>query len=125
MQQQIAQTEYHHQAHLHIRRDITPTQGTILDLLLGIVTGTGTGITGPYPSHIHTITKATVRIAHTHTEATSDHTTDALTEALYITITQALIITAATCHTEGRPHTEAHPLPPGIAADLEYILHTN
>ena len=27
----ISQTEYHHWAHLHIERDITPTQGTILD----------------------------------------------------------------------------------------------
>ena len=30
-----------------------------------------------------------------------------------------------TCHTEGHPHIEAHPLTPGIAADLEHVLHTN
>ena len=87
--------------------------------------GTGTGITGPDPSHIPTITEVTVRIAHTHTGATPDHTTDALTEALHIAVTQALIIIATTCHTEGHPHIEAHPLIPGIAADLEHILHIN
>ena len=75
--------------------------------------------TGPDPSHIPVITKVTVRIVHTHTEATPYHTTDALTKALHVTITQALIIIATTCH------TEAHPLTPGITADLEHILHTN
>ena len=64
-------------------------------------------------------------MAHTHTGAAPDHTTDALTEAFHITATQALIVTALTCHTEGHPHKEVHPLTPGIAADLEHILHTN
>ena len=76
-------------------------------------------------SHIPTITAVTVRIAHTPTEATPDHTTDALTEALHITITQALIVTVVTHHTEGRPHTEAHAVTLGIAADLEHVLHKN
>ena len=108
-------TEYHHEAHLHIQRDITPTQGTIIIQLLGIITGTGTSIAGPDPSHTPTITKVTVKIAHTHTGATPDHTTDALTEALHKAMTQALIITTMTCHTEGHPHIEAHPLIPVIA----------
>ena len=64
-------------------------------------------------------------MAHIHTEVTPDHTTNALTEAFHITITQALIITTVTCHTEGCPLTEAHPLTPGIAANLEHVLHTN
>ena len=110
---------------MHVKGDITPTQGTVLDLLLGTITGTGTGITGPDPSHIPTITEVTVRIAHTHTEATPDHTTDALTEALHVAITQALIIIAVTCHTEGCPHIETHPVTPGITVDLEHIPHTN
>ena len=42
-----------------------------------------------------------------------------------VTITQALIVTATTYHTEGCPHAEALPLTPGIAADLEHVLHTN
>ena len=93
--------------------------------ILGIITGTGTGITGPDPSHIPTITKVSVRIAHIHTGATPDHTTNAPTEPLHVAITQALIIIAATCHTEGHPCIEAHLLTSGIAADLEHILHTN
>ena len=96
------------------------TQDTVLDLPLDIITGTGTGITGPDPSHIPAIAAVTVRIAHTHTEATPDHITDTLTEALHITITQALIITTATHHPEGHPHTEAHPHTHGITADLEH-----
>ena len=43
----------------------------------------------------------------------------------YITVTQALIVTAATHHTEGHPHKEAHPLTPKITAELEHVLHTN
>ena len=61
----------------------------------------------------------------THTRATPDHTTDALTEVLDTAITQALIVIAMTCHTEGHPHIEAHPPSPGITADLEHVLHTN
>ena len=64
-------------------------------------------------------------MAQTHTEATPDHTTDALTEAFHVTVTQALIMTTVTCHTEGHPHIEAHPLTPEITADLEHGLHTN
>ena len=29
------------------------------------------------------------------------------------------------CNTEDHPHIEAHPLTPGIAADIEHVLHTN
>ena len=32
---------------------------------------------------------------------------------------------SSSCHTEGHPHIEAHPLTPGITADLEHILHIN
>ena len=87
--------------------------------------GTGKGITGPDPSHIPTITKVTVGIAHTHIGTTPDHTTHALTEALHIAITQALIIIEGTCHPEGHPHIESHTLTPGITADLEHVLHIN
>ena len=74
-------------------------------LFLGIITGTGTGITGPNPSYIRKITKVTVGIAHTHTQAAPYHITDTLTGALHITVTQALIVTVATHHTEGHLHT--------------------
>ena len=40
-------------------------------------------------------------------------------------ITQALIIITMTHHTEGHPHTEVHPLTPGIAADREHVLYKN
>ena len=110
---------------MHIKRDITPSQGTILNPLLGIVTGTGTDITGPAPSHIPAITKVTVGIAHTHTETTPDDTADILTEAHHVTVTPALIVIITTCHIEGCPHTEAHPLTPGTSADLEHVLYTN
>ena len=40
------------------KRHCSSTQVTILDHLLGTVTGTGTGITGPDPSHIPTITQS-------------------------------------------------------------------
>ena len=83
----------------------------------------GTGITGPDPSHILADIEVTVII--TCTEAAPDHITYALTEALPITITQALIIIATTHHTRGHPHIEAPPLIPEIAADPEHILYTN
>ena len=123
IQWQFAQTGYHHQAHLHAIRDITLTQGIILDLLLDIITGIGTGITGPDPSHI--LADMTVTVIVTCTEATPDHITDALTEALHITITQALIVIMKTHPTGSHPHTEVPPLIPEITADPEHILHTN
>ena len=64
--QQIAQTEYHHQACLHIKRDITPTQGTILDPLLGIVTGTGTGIQVQIPVTFHNYQSHSWNSSHSH-----------------------------------------------------------
>ena len=121
--QQIAQTGYHHQAHLHVIRDITLTQGIILDLLLDIITGIGTGITGPDPSHILADIEVTVIV--TCIEVTQDHIVHALPEALYITVTQALIIIATTHHTGGYPHIEAPPLIPEIAADPGYVPQTN
>ena len=117
--QWIAQTGYHHQAHLHIIRDITLTQGIILDLILGIITGIGTGITGSGPSHILTDIKVTVII--TCTEAISDHIIDTLTEALHVTITQALIVNATTHHRGGHPHIEVPPIIPELTADPEHV----
>ena len=98
-------------------------QGIILDLLLDIIPGIGTGITGPNTSHIPTDIEVTVII--TCTEVTPDHIIDALPEALHITITQALIIITATHHTGGHPHIEAPPLILEIAADPEHVPHTN
>ena len=83
----------------------------------------GTGITGRDPSHILTDIKITVVI--THTEAAPDHITDTLPEVLHVTITQALIIIAATQHTGDHPHIEAPPFIPEIAADPKHVLHTN
>ena len=76
------------------------------------------------PDQIPAVTEVTVRIAPTHTRATPDHTTDALTEALHIAVTQALTVITATHHTEGHLHIEVHLLTPGITADLEHVLHT-
>ena len=73
IEQQIAQTGYRHQAHLHIIRDIILMQGITLDLLLDIVTGIGTGITGPDTSHILADIKVTVIITHTEAAPESYH----------------------------------------------------
>ena len=114
----------HHHAHLLIIRDITLTQDIIiLDLLLDIITGIGRGITGPDPSHILVNIEDIVVL--THTETTPDHITNAITETLHVTITQALIVIATTHHTGGHPHIESPPLIPKMAADPEHVLHTN
>ena len=67
--------------------------------------------------------KVTVII--THTKVIPDHIIDALTEALHITVTQALIVITTTHQIGGLPHIEAPPLIPQIAADPENALHTN
>ena len=67
--------------------------------------------------------KVTVII--THTEVIPDHIIDALTEALHITTTQALVVIAATHHTGGHPHIEAPLLILEIAADPENAPCTN
>ena len=121
--QQTAQTRYHHQASLHIIKDITLTQGITLDPPLDIITETKTGITGPDQSHIPADIEVTVVI--TCTEATPDHVTDALTGALHITITQALIVVTVTQHTGNHLHIEAPPLILEITADPEHVPHTN
>ena len=84
---------------------------------------TDTGITGPDHSHIPAGTKVTVRI--THTEAAPDHVTDALTGALHVTTTQALIIITATHHTGNHLHIEAPSLILEITADPGHVPHTN
>ena len=66
-----------------------------------------------------------VTVIITHTEVVPDHIIDVLTEALHVTITQALIIIATTHHTGGHPDIEASPLIPEITADPEQIPHTN
>ena len=66
-----------------------------------------------------------VTVIITHTEVIPDHIIDALTEALHVTATQALIIISTTHHTVGHPHIEAPPLIPEIAADPEHVPHTN
>ena len=101
IKQWITLTGYHHWAHLHVTRDITLTQGIILNLLLDIITGIGTCITDPDPSHILADIKVTVMI--TCTEAIPDHIIDALTEAPHITITPAFTIIAMT-HPIGDQH---------------------
>ena len=49
---------------------------------------------------------------------------DAPTEALHVTITQALTIIAVTCHI-GNHCIEAPPPTPEIAADQEHVPHAN
>ena len=89
--QQTTQTEYHHQAHLLVIEDRTPTQDTAPDLLLGTVTGTGIGIAGP--GHNYTLTDIAVTVTITHIEVIPDHTTDATTEALHNVATQHSLTT--------------------------------
>ena len=114
---------YHHQAHLHIMRDITPTQDITLDPLLDIITGIDTGITGP--NHSHTPADMTVPVKITCATTTPDHITDTPTEAPHVTITLALIVIAVTHPTGDHHHVEAPPLTPDIAADPEHVPHTN
>ena len=121
IQQQIAQTGYHHQAHLHITGDITPTQDIALDPLLDIITGTGTDIKGPNLS----LTDINVTVKITHITATPDHITDAPKEAHHVTITAALIVIAVTHPTGDHHHIEALLLTPEITVDVEHVPHTN
>ena len=119
----IAQRKYHHQAHQPATRSITLIPGTILGLLLDIVTGTDTGPADIDPSHTLADIEATAST--THTEVTPDLITDALIEAHHIIDTQVLIAIDMTHHTEGHHHIEAPPLIPEITADLDHILHTD
>ena len=66
-----------------------------------------------------------VTVIITHTEVTPDHMIDVLTEALHVTVTQALVIIAGTHHTGSHPQIEAPPLIPGITADPEHVPCTN
>ena len=105
-------TPAHHERH-HFKQDIT------LNPLLDIITGTGTGITGP--DHSHPPTDITVLVKITHTTGTPGHITDTLTEAPHITVTLALIIITVTHPTGDHHHVEAHPLTPEITTDPEHI----
>ena len=97
-------------------------QGTVLGLLLDIITGTDTGSADLDPSHTLTDIKAT---ATSHTEVTSDLITDILTGAHCIINTPVLIVMNATHHTEGYHHIEVSQLIPGIIVDLDHVLHTD
>ena len=115
--------EYCHQAHLHATGNTTLVQDIRLGLLLDITTRRDTGLGDLDPSH--TLTDTEVTTATTHTEVAPDLIIDAPTEAHYIIDTQVLIITDATHHIGGLPHTEALPLIPETAADLDHTLHTD
>ena len=94
MQQQTAQTRYHHQAHLHTMEDIILAQDTGLDPLLGIITGTDTGLADP--DHFCALTGIEVTVKITHREVTLGHITDAPTEAHCTTDTHLLLLTGYT-----------------------------
>ena len=55
-----------------------------------------------------------------HTEVIPDHTTDATTEALYDTITPALIAIAVTLHTRDHHHVEVYQPIPEITAGPDH-----
>ena len=73
------------------------------------------------PDHSHTPADIAVTIIITHTEATPGHITDTPTEALHVTITQALIVITATHHTGDLHPVEAPPLTPEMVADPEHV----
>ena len=91
-------------------------------LLLGIITGTDTGLADP--DHICTLTNKEVTVEITHKEVTPGHITDTPTEAHHTTDTQTLIVTNGTHCIEVIPHLEAllHILE--TAVGLDHILCT-
>ena len=85
--------------------NITLAWDTRLDQLLGIVTGTYTGLADP--DHICALMDTEVTAKITHREVTPGHITDAPTEEHHTTDTQILIITNRAHHIGGLPHIEA------------------
>ena len=102
--------------------NIILAQDTGLDPLLGIVTGTETGLADP--DHICTLTDTEVTVKITHREVAPGHITDAPTEAHHATDTQTLIITNGTHHIGGLPHIEALLHIQETTVSLDHILHT-
>ena len=103
--------------------NIIVAQDTGLDPLLGIITGTDTGLAGP--DHVHTLTDMEVTVKITHSEVNPGHITDAPTEAHHTTDAQTLSVTDGTHHIGSLPHIEAllHILE--TAVGLDHILCTN
>ena len=95
---------------------------TRLDPLLGIVTGTDTGLADP--DHIYTLTDTEVTVRITLREVAPGHITDTPKEAHHATDTQTLIATDGTHHTGDLFHIEALLHFQETAVGLDHILHT-